>query len=78
MTRERASLLRLVLVCAAWALGQTVAAGLRLGGLGFVLPAALAVATYVLTEELGRPRGGTERYWRGRRIDDDRRRGRWN
>ena len=78
MIGERAALVRLALVCAAWALGQTVAAGLHLGGFGFVLPAALAVAAYVLTDERGRPPGGTERYWRGRRIDDDSTRGRWN
>ena len=42
--------------------------------------AYLALGVLVLTADLGRPRpggGGDLKYWRGRRIDDERR-GRWN
>lgn len=80
MTREQAALARLLLVCGAWALGQTLTFGLSLGSVGIVIPVALAVGVFVLTEGLGRPGSGGDnvRYWRGRRIDDDERRGRWN
>jgi hypothetical protein len=45
-----------------------------------VIPAALALGVVVLTANLGRPRaaGGEIKYWRGRQVDDDERRGRWN
>jgi hypothetical protein len=80
MTRGQAAVLRFVLICAAWALGQTVAWLFNLGTVGVVIPAALAVGALVLTEGLGRarPPGGDPRYWRGRRVDEDTRRGRWN
>ncbi len=79
MTREQAQLIRLLLICAAWAIGETLTRSLAVQGIDLVVPAALAVGVYVITEELGRPRsgGGDAKYWRGRRIDDDRR-GRWN
>lgn len=74
VTREEAQLIRLVLISAAWAAGEVlvVASGLR--GLGTILPAGLAAGAYAVTEGLGRPRlgGGDPKYWRGRRIDDDR------
>jgi hypothetical protein len=82
VTREQAQLLRLLLICVAWALGQTITVGLSIAFAGIVVPAALAIGVYVLTDDLGRqrPGGGDGRYWRGRRIDDDNRRGggRWN
>jgi hypothetical protein len=80
MTRERAAILRFVLICAAWAVGQTLTWYLSLGTFGVIIPAALALAALVLTADLGRarPTGGDLKYWRGRRIDDDDRRGRWN
>jgi hypothetical protein len=80
MTRERAAILRFVLICAAWAIGQTLTLYLSLGTFGVVVPAALALGVLALTGDLGRPRatGGDIKYWRGRRIDDDERRGRWN
>jgi hypothetical protein len=81
MTREQAAILRFVLICAAWAVGQTLTWYLSLGSLGVVIPAALALGALVLTADLGRPRangGGNIKYWRGRRLDDDDRRGRWN
>jgi hypothetical protein len=80
MTRERAAILRFVLICAAWAIGQTLTWYLALGSFGIVVPAAFALGVVVLTAEPGRPRpaGSDPRYWRGRRVDDDERRGRWN
>jgi hypothetical protein len=90
MTRGQAAILRFVLICAAWAVGQTLTWGLTLGPVGVVIPAALAIGTLVVTEDLGRPRasGGDLKYWRGRRVDDEQprrprvddhdRRDRWN
>ena len=80
MTRAQAAILRLILICAAWAVGQTLTWGLAIGPLGAVIPAVLAIGVLVVTEDLGRPRasGGDLKYWRGRRIDDDERRDRWN
>ncbi len=80
MRREQAALVRLVLIAAAWAIGQVLTYGLANDAVGLVVPAALAIGAYVLTEDLGRARfgGGPPKYWRGRRIDDDERRDRWN
>jgi len=80
MTREQAAILRLVLVCIAWAIGQLLATGVPLPGADFVVPAALAIGVYVVSEDLGRrPADLNARYWRGRRIDeDDRGPRRWN
>jgi hypothetical protein len=80
MTREQAAILRFVLICAAFAVGQTLTWGLAIGPLGVVIPAALAIGVLVLTADLGRPHasGADLKYWRGRRVDDDERRGRWN
>jgi hypothetical protein len=80
MTRGQAAILRFALICAAWAVGQTLTWGLVLGAIGVVIPAALATGVLVLTADLGRarPTGGDVKYWRGRRLDDDERRGRWN
>ena len=80
MTRGQSAALRFVLICAAWAVGQTLTWGLTLGTVGVVIPAALALGVLVLTADLGRPRAasGDLKYWRGRRVDDDERRGRWN
>jgi hypothetical protein len=80
MTRAQAAILRFVLICVAWAVGQTLTWGLTLGPLGVVIPAILAIGVLVVTEDLGRPptSGGDLKYWRGRRVDDDERRGRWN
>jgi hypothetical protein len=80
MTRTQAAVLRFVLICAAWSVGQTLTWGLALGTIGVVIPAVLALGALVVTEDLGRPRsaGGDLKYWRGRRVDDDERRGRRN
>ncbi|HZP95711.1 MAG TPA: hypothetical protein VFC31_05150 [Candidatus Limnocylindria bacterium] len=82
MTREQGQLLRLLLMCAAWAIGQTLTIGLAVdSGAELIVPAALAIGVYAISEDLARPRlgGGNVRYWRGRRIDDDERPGgRWS
>ena len=80
MTREQAQLIRLLFICLAWSVGQVLTIGLALGPANIIVPAALAVGVYALTDDLGRPAiTGDARYWRGRRIDDDNpRRGRWN
>ena len=78
MSRAQAAVLRFGLICAAWAVGETLTWGLTLGNIGIVIPAALAIGVLVVTEDIGRPvRRGDVRYWRGRQVDDDRR-GRWN
>ena len=73
MSRDRAALLRLVLVCAGWAIGAVVtyALGLRLLD---PLPSALAAAgVYAATGQLQTPaRRRDVRYWRGRPIDETR------
>ena len=80
MTRGQTAVLRFALICAAWAVGQTLTWGLAIGPIGVVIPAVLALGVLVLTADLGRPRAanGDIKYWRGRRIEDDERRGRWN
>ncbi len=87
MTRPQAQIVRLLLMCAAWSVGQVLiySALFQVGavpfGIDLVLPAALAIGVYVVTDDLGRPRfdRGNARYWRGRRIDDDPpKRDRWN
>ncbi len=77
MTRERAQLVRLLLMCVAWAVGRTLTAGLPIELANTVIPGALAIGAYALTENLGRPGagGGEGKYWRGRRIDEGRRGG---
>ena len=79
MTREQAQLVRLLLMCLAWSLAQTLVLGISFGPIDLVVPAIVAAGVYALTEDLGRPSvTGIPRYYRGRRIDDDRRGGRWN
>lgn len=80
VTRQQAQLVRLLLMCAAWAAGQVLTFGLSVQGLDLVVPAALAIGVYVVTDDLGRPRIDKDaRYWRGRRIDDHPpKRDRWN
>jgi hypothetical protein len=78
MTRSQSAVLRFVLICAAWAVGQTLAWGLGLTTLGVLIPAVLALGVLAVTGDLGRPSaavGGDLKYWRGRRIGDDERRG---
>ena len=61
--RARTAVARLLVVCAAWALGEALLWQLRAVGIALIVPALLAAAAYVAT-------GGTG--WRGRRIDRDR------
>ena len=65
-------------MCVAWATAQTLVIGISFGPTDLVIPAILAAGVYAVTDDLGRsgPSGGGT-YWRGRRVDDDRR-GRWN
>ncbi len=87
MTGQQAQIVRLLLVCVAWALGQMLTIGLSVPGSDLIIPAVLAAGVYIVTDDLGRPgaRGGEGKYWRGRRIDridridqDRPRRDRWN
>lgn len=80
MNRGQAAVLRFILICAAWAVGQTLTWGLAIGPIGVVIPAALAIGVLVVTEDLGRARvvRGDLKYWRGRRVNDDEPGGRWN
>ncbi len=74
VTREQAQPVRLLLMCVAWAVGQTLTIGLPIDLANIVIPAALAVGVYVITADLGRPRfeRGDGKYWRGHRVDDER------
>ena len=77
--REQAQILRLLLICTAWTIGQMLTFGLSMQGFDVIIPAGLAVGVYVATDDLGRPRfgggpgGGSAKYWRGRPVDDKRR-----
>ena len=87
MSSEKRQLVRLLLVCAAWAAGEVLAIGLGSPGFAAVVAGLFAVGVYVITDDLGRSgrSGGDGKYWRGRRIDridridqDRPKRGRWN
>lgn len=69
--REQSAILRLALICAAWALGEALVWQAGAGGLGIVVPAILAAAAYLATRDIDRPRPDST-YWRGRPIDRDR------
>jgi type IV secretory pathway VirB2 component (pilin) len=72
-SRERAAILRVVIICAAWALGEALTWQLRASGLALFVPALLAAAAYMATRDSGsRGGGGDGTYWRGQRIDRDR------
>jgi hypothetical protein len=76
--RDQAQILRLVLICTAWAIGQMLTLGLSIQGFDVIIPAGMAVGVYVATDDLGRPGfggrgGGGAKYWRGRPVDDERR-----
>jgi len=79
----QAAYLRLLLICAAFAAGETAAWALEANSIGPTVGAILGAAVFVLTQDIDRPsrgggRGGEIRYWRGRRIDDDQGPRRWN
>jgi hypothetical protein len=71
MDRERLQLIRLIVICVAWALGEALVWQLAAGGLGLVVPALLAAAAYVATRDLVIG-GGDITYYRGRPVDRDR------
>jgi hypothetical protein len=73
LSATRTAYLRLLLVCAAFAGGQTGAWALGASPVGTLVGAVLGAAAFVLTQDLERPRPGRGeiRYWRGRRVDDD-------
>lgn len=80
MGREQVQTMRLLIICAAWALGVALVRELGVGGPGGLVPAILAAAAYFATRDVtpyggGRGGGGGGvTYYRGRRIDRDR----WN
>lgn len=72
--RQRRAWIRLLVVVAAGALGETIGYWLRLPSSDLLLPLLFGGAAFYLTIGLGGPRArgdGDARYWRGRRIDDD-------
>jgi hypothetical protein len=79
----QAAYLRLLLICAAFAAGETAAWAIDATSVASIVGAILGAAAYVLTQDIDRPprgggRRGEIRYWRGRRIDDDEGPRRWN
>jgi hypothetical protein len=71
--RARAAMFRVLIICAAWALGEALVWQLHASGLAFVVPALLGAAAFMATRDGGSSGGGgDETYWRGRRIDRDR------
>jgi hypothetical protein len=73
VSATRTAYLRLLLVCAAFAGGQTAAWAVGAFQVGTLVGAVLGAAAFVLTQDLDRPRTGRGeiKYWRGRRVDDD-------
>ena len=79
----QATYLRLLLICAAVAAGETAAWALDATSIGTIVGAILGAAVFVVTQDIDRPsrgggRRGEIRYWRGRRSDDDQGPRRWN
>ncbi len=70
--RQRDAILRLVVMCAGWALGETLEWQFGARGLGPVLPLILAAAAFSATRGIIRSGDSDDVYWRGRRIDRDR------
>jgi len=72
--RERRAWIRLVIIVAAAALGETLGVWQGLPLTDTLLPLLFGAAAYYLTMPFGAPRyrsSGNVRYWRGRRIDDN-------
>jgi uncharacterized membrane protein AbrB (regulator of aidB expression) len=72
--RERRAWLRLLLVAAAAALGETWGTWQRIPSSDLAVPLLLGGAVFALTGALTAPRvrrGENVRYWRGRRVDED-------
>ncbi len=70
--RERDALLRLVIICAAWAVGEVLEFALGVVLPLPIVPATFAAAAYMATRDISAGGGGGETYWRGRPIDRDR------
>ena len=72
--RQRAALIRVPIISAAWALGEALVWQMAVEGLGLVVPALLAAAAFFATRDVSSFGGGDDdpTYWRGRRIDKDR------
>ena len=71
---ERRAWLRLLIVVAAAALGETIGIWQRLPSSDLLVPLLFGAVAFALTTGITahRYRGtGNVRYWRGRRIDDD-------
>ena len=72
--RGRWAWVRFLIIVVAAAFGETIGIWQQLPSSDLLLPLLFGGAAYYLTQELGGPRsrsGGTVRYWRGRRIDDN-------
>ena len=70
------ALWRLLLICAAAAVGETIAYQVEAYGVRVWVGLAFGTAAYIFTQDVDRPRRGGGRrgeikYWRGRRIEDD-------
>lgn len=70
--------LRLLLMCAAYAAGETAAVEVGAYDVAMFVGLLLGAGAYLLTQDVDRPRRGGGRgrrgeirYWRGRRIDDN-------
>lgn len=70
--RQRVAVIRVLIISAAWALGEALVWQFQVAGLGLVVPALLAAAAYIATRDVSSFRGDDPTYWRGRRIDKDR------
>lgn len=70
--RQRVALIRIVIISAAWALGEALVWQMRVAGLGLIVPALLAAAAFVATRDASPFGGDDPTYWRGRPIDRDR------
>ena len=77
---QQAAYWRLFLICLAAAAGETAASLMGAYDLSTVAGLIFGAAAYVLTQAAAGPPGGRRRgeirYWRGRRVDDDK--SRWN
>jgi hypothetical protein len=79
--RVTQALWRFLLICAAAALGETIAIVVGAYDLITVIGIIFGAAAYVLTNAIERPRGrggDNVTYWRGRRIDPDDDKRKWN
>ena len=74
MDRERRAWIRFLIIVAAAAVGETIGIWQGLPSSDLLVPLLFGAAAYYLTMGMSGPRyrgGGTVRYWRGRKIDDN-------